>query len=381
MRERGLTPADITRAEDIARLPLIERDQLQRDPEYFVSEGLPPEERLEVRTGGSTGEPILFWRDPRSLLQRVIGFQRLEPVLAQLTGRRLRRRQALIAPPDSSTSGVNKAVRHRLLPSIRTVHQVFSLFTPPKELAAEIERFEPDMITAYGSAIEALFAILLAREDPGHLPSVVVYAADSLSERMRAEISALGVNVLSVYQAVEMPTIGFECEQHVGHHLNVDLCPLRLVDAEGCTAGSGVRGDVVASNLVSRGTVLLNYRLGDTARSVPGSCACGRSLPLISWIDGRTSEWLRTAAGESVHPQTFRSILRKVPGVLRYQLQQERPGHVRILVVAAPGADADHVRVSVEGESAELADQLAVEVAFTDSLPRTEAGKVRSTVS
>ena len=136
MRRLGLTPADIARAEDIARLPLIERDELQRDPEYFVSRALPAEKRLEVRTSGSTGEPIVFWRDPRSLLQRVIGFQRLEPVLALLTGTRLRRRQALIAAPDSSTTGVNKAVRHRLLPSVRTVHQVFSLFTPPAELAA-----------------------------------------------------------------------------------------------------------------------------------------------------------------------------------------------------------------------------------------------------
>jgi hypothetical protein len=77
----------------------------------------------------------------------------------------------------------------------------------------------------------------------------------------------------------------------------------------------------------------------------------------------------------------LRSILRKLTGVLRYQLQQERPGHVRILVVASPGADADDVRAAIEAGSAELLDDLEVEVAFTDSLPRTEAGKVRSTVS
>ena len=381
MRRLGLTPADIARAEDIARLPLIERDELQRDPEYFVSRTLPAEKRLEVRTSGSTGEPILFWRDPRSLLQRVIGFQRLEPVLALLTGTRLRRRQALIMAPDSSTSGVNKAVRHRLLPSIRTVHQVFSLFTPPAELAAAIERFEPDMITGYGSAVEALFATILAREEPGHLPSVVVYAADSLSEPMRAEIAALGVNVLSVYQAVEMPTIGFECEQHVGHHLNVDLCPLRLIDSQGRESEPGERGDVVVSNLVSRGTVLLNYRLGDTARSLPGRCTCGRSLPLLSWVEGRTNEWLRTESGENVHPQTLRSILRRG---LRGAAVPSSAG--------APGARTDPRRggacggrgprpAAIEGGAAELLDELAVEVAFTTSLPRTEAGKVRSTVS
>jgi hypothetical protein len=41
-------------------------------------------------------------------------------------------------------------------------------------------------------------------------------------------------------------------------------------------------GEVVVSNLVNRETVLLNYRLGDVAASLPDRCPCGRSLPLLS---------------------------------------------------------------------------------------------------
>ena len=39
MRRLGLTPADIASAEDLRKLPLIERAQLQRDPEQFMFEG------------------------------------------------------------------------------------------------------------------------------------------------------------------------------------------------------------------------------------------------------------------------------------------------------------------------------------------------------
>jgi hypothetical protein len=44
-----------------------------------------------------------------------------------------------------------------------------------------------------------------------------------------------GIPVLSTYEAVEAFKIGFECHQRVGVHLNVDLYPMRIVNAQGDT--------------------------------------------------------------------------------------------------------------------------------------------------
>src|SRR5437660_8767386 len=41
MRRRGLVPGDFRVAADLARLPLLERGHLQRDPESFVSTRYP----------------------------------------------------------------------------------------------------------------------------------------------------------------------------------------------------------------------------------------------------------------------------------------------------------------------------------------------------
>ena len=48
----------------------------------------------------------------------------------------------------------------------------------------------------------------------------------------------------------------------------------------------------MVSNLVNRGTVLLNYRLGDVAAKLDGRCACGRTLPMMSFLEGRSDEWI-----------------------------------------------------------------------------------------
>jgi phenylacetate-CoA ligase len=86
---------------------------------------------------------------------------------------------------------------------------------------------------------------------------------------------------------MEAGTIGFQCERREGFHLNVDLCAVRIVDAEGRTVPPGTSGDIVISSLDNRATVLLNYRIGDRGTLSPQPCPCGRSLPLLASLEGR----------------------------------------------------------------------------------------------
>ena len=141
----------------------------------------------------------------------------------------------------------------------------------------------------------------------------------------------------------------------------------------------GESGQVVASNLVNRGTVLLNYMLGDLARRLPEPCGCGRTLPLLSHVEGRTTDWLRSGSGRPIHPQTLRGFLRQRGREFAViQLVQERPGHVRVVAVTAPEADREEIRSHVVGEARRLPDPIDAEVEFSETLPRTEGGKVRT---
>lgn len=383
MRRLGLQPSDLRTAPDLAKLPLIEREQLQRDPEYFVSRAQPVADYVEAQTSASTGEPVKFFRYVPGVSRQVLGFERMEPMLARLSGKRWRRREALLVPPSSGTSAANTDPDVQWLGlHLRVVCSTFSLFEPPADVAPRIERFRPDLIRGYGSYIEALYAHLLSGKRPVHRPKVVIFVADPVSDPIRRMIrEELGVPVLSLYQAVESGIVGWECEHQSGHHLNIDLCPIRIVDANRREVTPGESGEVVISNLVNRGTMLLNYLLGDLARRLPGRCECGRSLPLLSEVEGRTTDWLWSASGRPMHPQTLRGILRAVDGVRRFQLVQGRPGHVRVITVAAPGADRENIRARVLEEARRFEEPIEAEVEFSETLPRTEGGKVRTFVT
>jgi phenylacetate-CoA ligase len=380
MRRLGLGPTDFQSAGDLAKLPLLEREQLQSDPEYFASRARPLARYVEVRTSGSTGEPIVFFRHVRGALQRSLGFERMEPMLARLLGTRWRRRDAVIVPPRSwraDEEDQSPQVQWLGL-HLRARCRNLSLFDPPEEIARELEAFRPHLVKSYGSLIEALYTHLLAARPNFHRPKAVSYTGDAVSDPVRRVLrDDLGIAVLSLYQAVEAGVIGWQCERQAAHHLNVDLCPIRIVDGEDRELPIGEPGEVVVSNLVNRGTVVLNYRLGDLAARLPERCGCGRSLPLLSDVQGRTTDWLESGSGQPIHPQTLRGILRSVEGVRRFQLVQEEPGEVRVITVIAPDADRAAIRSRIVDDVRSLDASIHVDVEFAESLPRTEGGKVR----
>jgi phenylacetate-CoA ligase len=387
LRRLGLGAGDFRQGGDLARLPLIEREDVQRDPEYYLSRAEPPSSYVELRSGGSTGDPVSLFYHPFSLFEQAVYTERRRSIVSRLAGRR-RFREARIADVPGSYAGgghVRDAFSALSLipPSIRVNRRNIPVHTAVEDVISELNEFRPHVVASFGSFIETLFAHLRRSGERMHLPRVVVYAGDPLSESTRSMISnEFGVHVLSTYQASEAFQIGFECEEHSGYHLNIDLFPVRIVSAEGRELPDGESGEVVISNLQARGTVLLNYRLNDVAATIPGDCPCGRNLPMLSFVQGRTDELLEDAEGRRIHSQAVRVFMHDELEVLRFQVVQESRGRFRAAVVTVPGCDraALRDRLAARFRSAFGKDTL-VEVSFVESLPRSPAGKTRPVIS
>jgi phenylacetate-CoA ligase len=382
MRRRGLRPEDLTTADHLARLPLVEREDIQHDPERFVSAAQPRERYLELRSGGSTGEPLTVWYDQRAVLGRGLHRQRVRAATVRLAGRKLRYRVATIVPDRDASHPMRGLARRSLAPRLIAAPLTLSMTAPLAENLARLRAFEPDVLSSYGSYLEHLFLHLRRTGESFPMPRIAAYSSDSLSDSVRRLISgSFGVPVLSAYQAIEAYDLGLECERQRGLHLNVDLYPLRIVDSDGRERPHGESGEVVVSNLVNRGTVLLNYRLGDLARRLPGGCSCGRSLPLLSLPEGRRDDWIETVSGELLHPAVLRALLGREREVWSYQVAQEGRTRLRVSVVAAPGASRDPLLQRL-GRALEgvLGAGLQVELRFVDTLPRTAGSKVRRVV-
>jgi phenylacetate-CoA ligase len=143
-----------------------------------------------------------------------------------------------------------------------------------------------------------------------------------------------------------------------------------------------VSGDVVISNLVNRGTVLLNYRLGDIATLLPDPCSCGRTLPLLSFLEGRTDDWITLPDGRLLHPQAIRIIFTAEQSVWQYQVVQQAPAQFSVAVIAADDCDRTQLQARLVAQFRNtFGEDSHITVSFVSDLPRTARGKVRPVIA
>lgn len=382
MDRLALRPDDFRHARDLARLPILERQRLQRDPEYFVSRVAPRAPHLKTSSGGSTGAPRTVYWDTAAIFENAAHSERERSIVAGLVGRFIHYRESVITSELASDHTIQALYRERtLLPArARLQHQYLSLFDSPAKNVSMLNEFQPDIIRTYGSYLGLLFSYVHNTGVRFHRPKVVFYDADELPVAARRLITeTFGIPVLSAYQAIEAFKIGFECELHRGLHLNCDLYPVRIVNSAGTEVVSGENGDVVVSNLINRATVLLNYRLGDIAFVQPELCPCGRTLPLLSFIQGRTDDWIRLPSGESIHPQSVRTIFTKEMTIWQYQVVQEQTDRFRISIVG--GADRASLTSRLVRQFTErFGAGISVDINFVDVIQPSPGGKVRPVI-
>jgi phenylacetate-CoA ligase len=383
MTRLGLLPHEFRSASDLSRLPVIEQEQLQRDPEYFQSDSHRIGEDLESRSGGSTGAPRRVKWDTAAIFQNAAHAERERSIVAKAVGRFVNYRESVIGSPYGTEREIQELYANRaILPSRSLVqYQHLSLLDSPERNVALLNGFRPDVIRSYGSYLDRLFTHVHATGAVFHRPKVVFYDADELPERARRLISDdFGVCILSAYQAVEAFKIGFECELHNGIHLNIDLYPVRLVDEDLGDVAAGDSGEVVVSNLVNRATVLLNYRLGDVARMLTAGCTCGRTLPLMSFIEGRTDDWVTLSSGETIHPQSIRTLFTDEKEISQYQVIQRQHDH---FTVALAGVTENAMLAErIIGRFRDRFGQAAsVDVTFVKSIEPSVGGKLRPVIS
>ncbi len=153
----------------------------------------------------------------------------------------------------------------------------------------------------------------------------MIYAWDAMTAAGRELIErSFGIPVLSRYSAMECLKIGFFCERRRGFHLHEDLCHVQC-RGDGSPAPPGETGELLLSNLFNRGSVLLNYRIGDRGTLSDEPCPCGRSARLLVDLDGRVDDVIELPDGSIVGAMDVSAAVGSVPGVLRFQLVQRAP--------------------------------------------------------
>ncbi|NLX35241.1 MAG: phenylacetate--CoA ligase family protein [Chloroflexi bacterium] len=383
----GLTPDDFDTFDDLQRLPLISAADLQTDPERLHSREFDRATLREMRSSGSTGRPKAIYHTLNAIYQSVAHGERETSIHRRLIGKGRRLRALGLSSPHGAGSLRPLTRANAFWPAWANMwrrSQEARAFVDdaPETILAAIDRRQPDIVYGYGSVLGRTIMHAYRHGRAFYHPRIIRFAADPLPARARTLLTEhYGIEVFSAYQSIEAFKIGFECEAHRGYHINTDLYPLRIIDEGGQPCPPGVVGDLVVSNLLNRGTVLLNYAIGDRGAWATEPCPCGRNLPLLATLEGRDMDGVYGLDGNWMTLATIGAPLTRDARIWQFQVVQHALDHLSVPVVLAPGARADEVERDLRAAlQAVLGSQVRIDVCPVDALRQTGAGKLRHVI-
>ena len=314
-----------------------------RDLEAFVAADRPGYlhgRYVVVSTSGSSGRPALFAYDARewawilASLGRGMTWAGLEP------GGLRRRRVATVGTvsPWHMSARAGMTLPGWWLPTLRV-----DAAAPIEVVAAQLMRWQPDLLVTYGSLLAGLAdAQLWGRMDIA--PRAIVCGADALSAGARVRAGeAWETPVFEEYAATETAGIAAECEVHRGLHIYEDLLVVEAVDDAGQPVPVGAPAmRLLVTVLFARTLPLIRYELSDGVRLHTEACPCGRPFARITGVDGRVSEtlWLRSAQGDpvTISPVVIHEVM-DVAEVTGWQLLEEPDRLCLRVVIPERGTD------------------------------------------
>jgi phenylacetate-CoA ligase len=384
MDHTGLRVRDFRSADDLAQLPIVTGEDLATAPERFLSRQHFGNNSFSISSSGTSGRAKHICYNPAALfLTMAYGF-RQRVVLAHFLGSTLGYREMIVVPPRSVSLQLRDFYEARSWVPRRFDFKRGALFPAGnvEDNFAAINSFKPDLIRGFGSYIGALFRLAHEKQLPMHRPKLILYGGEPMADFDRHLIETeVGVPVISGYQAAEALRIAYQCERREGFHINIDHTAVRVLDEGGNPVAPGEKGEIVVSNLLNRAMVLLNYKLGDIVTLGHSACACGRTLPTIERIEGRTGV-IQLPEGGIMHESILFENLQSIEGVVQVQVIQETLQSFCLHIVCQPGVDWRATRLRLEGTvRAVLGSAVRQRIMRVDSIPREPGGKVRTFIS
>jgi phenylacetate-CoA ligase len=378
MDAAALKPGDIQSPADLVKLPVMRKADVRKNREAMRS-------RLAGKltsfsTGGSTGEPLLYDLPKERIASWIACRQRIMRWWGLSAGDK---EYAIWGSPVE----VTRQDRIRNLRDTLLATQLLSAFNMSEPVMSRyldlIEKGGCRTIMSYPSSIYLL--CLQARKEGRDLRragvKTVFVTGEVLFPHQRQVIAdTLNCPVGNGYGGRDSGFVCHECPQG-GMHIMADATVVEILDPQGRPAPLGQVGEIVVTDLYSREVPFVRYATGDMGALTDRRCTCGRPLPLLEKIEGRTTDFIMAPDGTILHALSVIYIVRELEGVEQFRIRQKAVDRFHIQLVRNQRFRPENEGRIREGLSQRLRAPVEVTIEYLDTLPPERSGKFRHVIS
>lgn len=366
-----------------AALPLLQRTEIQ---EHGVDlESTPPLEThgktRYVKTSGSTGHPIQVLRSDVSQF-----FWQVMTLREHLWHRRDFSAKLVGIRSDRSMGSKITAARPDWGAPVNLV------FASGSSIGLDMKRASIDYQLEWLVEQQPAYLISLASNLRGLAVAArnrgikinslreVRAIGEPASTELRSEVDAAwGVPVTDMYSATEVGIMASQCPQSTALHVHAETMLVEVLNEAGHACAPGEVGRIVVTPLHSFAMPLIRYQLGDYAE-VGEACPCGRGLPVLRRILGRTRNLMTGPDGRRYFPSFPADSWMHIGNIRQLQLVQTAPERIEVILAASPLTTDQEAELDAALHK-DLPYPCRLDFRYVDTIPSSPIGKYEDFVS
>ncbi len=360
MKKRGLTPDDIKTAADLQKLPIVDKEMMRDNPDFLARN----KEKFGLHvhnTGGSTGRSFRYYLTKNSMYAtgrcqlrgwRWAGYKKGDRIVT-FTGGGLGRSDLTL-----ECIGWNEEI-----------------------LDEYIEKINKSNIQIYRGVPSALyhFALHVKKRGIDMRKKAVFSTSEVLLPEYRRVIDEVLGECFDHYGVNDGGVNTYECDRHEGFHISVDRSILELI-RDGENVSPGEEGVVVSTDLFNYAMPFIRYRLNDVAVMKEEPCSCGRTLPLLGPVKGRTTDYIVTNNAVFNGTELANHFLSAHLPMIAFQIIQKSKTDILVKVQKKEGWGEEH-EVFIKNTIWKFDRDVSISFEYVDDIPKTPTGKSRYVIS
>jgi phenylacetate-CoA ligase len=308
-RNYKISPSDINSLEDLVKLPVTTKEDLQKHNDDFFC--VPKSKIIDfVTTSGTLGEPVTLGLTDKDLdrlaYNEAISFACAgitEEDILQLTTTIDRRFMAGLAyflgvrKLGAGIIRVGAGIPELQWDSILKFKPTY-LIVVPSFLLKLIQYAQAHDIDVNTSGIKGAICIgeSLRNQD---------FSLNVLAEKIK---SKWDIGLFSTYASTEMSTAFTECSELIGGHHHPELIIVEILNEQDRPVSKGEEGELVITTLGVEALPLLRFKTGDIVSSHTTPCNCGRNTMRLSPVVGRKKQMIKYK-GTTLYPPAMNNLL------------------------------------------------------------------------
>lgn len=362
-----IKPENMKTLEALTFLPFLTKKLVRENLEDLKAQNL-KNHLVRMNTGGSTGEPLIFFVDKNRISHdKAANFRSRQWWGIDIGDKEI---DFWSSPIELTKQDRLKYLRDRFIST-----KLLSAFQMNEktmhEYAKIILEYQPKQIFGYAGSIY-LFAQFLKKNKIDMTKAgikAVFVTAEVLHDFQRKAIrEAFSCPVANGYGGRDSGFIAHECPDGT-MHITEDI----IVEI--------INGEIVITHLESFGMPFIRYKTGDLGVLSSKPCGCGRKLPAIEKIEGRTTDFIITPDGRTLHALGLIYILRDIEGIEEFKIIQKSVDHLQIKIVKNGKYMPTQENLIREKIEKVMCGEISMDFAYVDKIEAEKSGKYKYVVS